>query len=83
MPKLTDAITYIQFIVYLGVLILSIGICYATMTNKIESLESQVPTIRSSHESVILLNDRFERIQKDTSEIKSDIKDIKASLNKR
>ena len=83
MPKLTDAITYIQFIIYLSILVISIGICYAKIDYKVSDISLKTIAYDKDHESVLLLNERFERIQRDTSEIKMDLKEIKSSLNRR
>ena len=82
MPIKTDSpITYIQFVIYLVILILGVGICWAKMDQRLIYAESQLNNVQKDHEDIILLKEKLDRIQKDISETASNIKEIKNKLN--
>jgi len=82
MPIKTDSpITYIQFFIYLVMLVLGVGICWAKMDQRLINAETQLNTVQNDHIEIAILKEKLDRIQKDISETASNIKEIKNKLN--
>ena len=82
MPLKTDSpITYIQFIIYLVILILSVGICWAKMDQRLIYAETQLNTVQNDHIEIVIIKEKLDRIQKDISDTAANIKEIKNKLN--
>ena len=82
MPFKSDSpITYIQFFIYLIILILGVGICWAKMDQRLIYAESQLLTVQNDHIEIVILREKLDRIQKDITETAANIKEIKNKLN--
>lgn len=66
-----------QFIVYLALLVLTVGVTYGAMTVKVSALEDCAKISRSDHDIVLVVQSKLDGIIEDLKEIKSDIKDLK------
>ena len=69
--KFTNSISLIQFGISIAVLIFTMSIAYATICNKIESLEKSSAEIRTDHDLLLIVKTKLEIIQDNTEEIKT------------
>ena len=75
--RIGKSINIIQFLIYIGLLILSVGVVYAKIDLKVCQLEQSALSSKEDHDNLIALNTKMNNMVEDIQEIKSDIKDIK------
>jgi len=75
--RIGKSINIIQFLIYIGILILSVGVVYAKIDLKVCQLEQNASITKTDHDNIIALNTKMSSMNEDIQEIKSDIKDIK------
>lgn len=75
-------ITIAQFIIYVAVFLISAGIAYASLQSRIIGVEDKINVIRNDHDVLISLLPKLQAIEQDISEIKTDVREIKNSVDK-
>ena len=81
--KISSNISLMQFIIYIGILILTIGMLYAKIDLKVGELEKSELSSREDHHNIIALNTKINYMNENLQEIKSDIKDIKSHYERK
>ena len=61
----------IKFVISLLAIALSIGICYATLNSKVETLDKQAIVCRTDHDVVITMANDIKWIRESVGDIKS------------
>ena len=77
-PSFSDKIGITQFVLYLAILVLSVGVSYGALTVRLNSLEEKTSKYQADHELILILNTKMDQLAMDLKEIKLDIKEIKA-----
>ena len=72
-----EQIGILKFILYVAVLLLSMGASYGALNSRIETLEEKALKQQSAHELIVILNSKIDRLFLDLKEIKTDLKDLK------
>ena len=71
-----------QFIIYIALLILSVGVTYGALSIRVGNLEDCAVTSKKDHDIVLVIGSKLESIIEDLKEIKSDLKELKANYRK-
>jgi hypothetical protein len=69
-----------QFLIYIAILLISIGATYGTANSRLNFLEDCAKITSKDHDSVLLLSAKLDAIIDDIREIKTDIKEIKSKI---
>jgi len=64
----------IQFLIYCAILLISAGICYATVVSRIVAIEKELIPYKSDHELLVKISTQIEFMSKDIKELKADVK---------
>ena len=67
--------SYAQFFVGLAAMLISVGVCYGIIQNKIASLEMIAIETKSDHDLLIRISANLESVKADVQEIKKDLKE--------
>lgn len=77
MATLNDKLGITQFIVYLSIMILSIGVSYGAITIRLNVVEEKTMRYQNDHELILILNTKIDRLSEDLKDIKLDLKELK------
>ena len=73
----TKIINWAQFCIYVAVLLLTAGSIYATITTRLNYVETAVIEQKSDHDLLIALNAKLDALVADMKELKRDIKELR------
>ena len=63
-----------QFAIYCAILLLSTGIAYATIRERLNTVEKVVASLQTDHELLVKINTQIEFMSRDIKELKADMK---------
>jgi hypothetical protein len=63
-----------QFLVYVALLLISAGSCYATLAVRLANVEANIASYRTDHELLIRIDAKMDQVSVDMSELKATIK---------
>jgi hypothetical protein len=75
-----DKFRYVEFLVGLAAMLVSISICWGVLQNKITNIETQQDRTRIDHDLLTTIATKIEVMQKDIAELKVDCKEINSRL---
>jgi hypothetical protein len=75
-------IKYIELIISIATMLITVGICWGIVQERLKNIEGQQSRYGEDHDTIIRIATTLERTQKDIAEIKLDVKEIKASMEK-
>lgn len=71
-----------QFLIYIAVLLLSAGIAYASLQNRISTAEERLNELKSDHDVIIKISQNVDEMQRMIHELKIDVKELKGDVSK-
>jgi hypothetical protein len=71
-----DLIQPIQLLIYASILLISVGVCYATIVQRLSSAEEKINATKSDHDLIVTIATKISTIEIDIKELKSDMKTL-------
>ena len=72
----------VQLAIYICILLLSCGIAYATLQNRLGNCEVRLTELKSDHDLIVGMAMKMNGIEQDINEIKADVKELKKSVDR-
>jgi hypothetical protein len=69
-----------RFIIWLAIGLLTIGVCYARITDRVGVLEGRIESIKSDHDLLITIGQKVNSIESDVRELKNDMKTLSKEM---
>jgi hypothetical protein len=75
-----DIIEPTRFLIWLAIGLLSIGVCYAKITDRIGVVEQRIEEIKSDHDLLISISSKLSNVESDIKELKLDMKTLSKEM---
>lgn len=77
MKSVKDYLGIVQFSIYLAILLLTAGVSYGLIRERLSNAELNIKELNKDHDTVVTINALISTMESDIREIKVDVKDLK------
>jgi hypothetical protein len=80
--NIKDMVGPVQLCIYISILLISVGVAYASIATRLDGVEKATDTLGSNHDLIIQINEKINSIAIDVAELKIDIKDLRKNVER-
>ena len=82
MAEKTQWLGWVQFAIYLSLLLISVGVTYGAIQSRLSTVETRIDELKTDHDLIVAMSQKVNSMEQTLAEIKTDLREINRDMKR-